>query len=98
MNDAREPRYRLQVPKRVLKTLQRQPQPTRQRLKTAIFSLQDDPFPPGDRHKRLAGTDPPVERLRVGDYRVLYEVTEDEVWVIDIVHRRDLKRWVRTRA
>ena len=39
-----------------------------------------------------------LRRLRVGDYRVLYEVGDDEliVMVVRVVHRRDAYR--RTRA
>ncbi|MGB5932635.1 MAG: type II toxin-antitoxin system RelE/ParE family toxin [Anaerolineae bacterium] len=34
-------------------------------------------------------------RLRVGDYRVVYEVIGDEVRILAVVHRRDLERWLR---
>jgi len=38
-------------------------------------------------------------RLRVGDYRVMYDVhPEDRVLhVLGIVHRGDLERWLRSR-
>ena len=29
-------------------------------------------------------------KLRVGDYRVVYKITGDEVWILGIIHRRDV--------
>lgn len=38
-------------------------------------------------------------RLRVGDYRVMFDlIPEDSViLVLGVVHRRDLERWIRNR-
>ncbi len=27
-------------------------------------------------------------KLRVGDYRVMYKITDDEVWILGIIHRK----------
>lgn len=29
-------------------------------------------------------------KLRVGDYRVVYKITGDEVWILGIIHRKDV--------
>lgn len=29
-------------------------------------------------------------KLRVGDYRVVYKIAGDEVWVLGIIHRKDV--------
>ncbi len=29
-------------------------------------------------------------KLRVGDYRVVYKIIGDEVWILGIIHRRDV--------
>ena len=29
-------------------------------------------------------------KLRVGDYRVIFKVMKDEVWIYGIIHRRDV--------
>jgi mRNA-degrading endonuclease RelE of RelBE toxin-antitoxin system len=49
--------------------------------------------------KTLHGLDDTFHRLRVGDYRVMYDVLTDDrvVLVLGIVHRRDLERWIRAR-
>jgi mRNA-degrading endonuclease RelE of RelBE toxin-antitoxin system len=38
-------------------------------------------------------------RLRAGDYRVMFDLLEDDrvLLVLGIVHRRDLERWLRGR-
>ncbi len=40
-----------------------------------------------------------VQRLRVGDYRLMFDVIEEDrvVLVLGIVHRDDLERWLRSR-
>ena len=60
---------------------------TRERLQRAIDALCDDPRPPGV--KKLI--DQEVWRVRVGDYRVLYEIEDDKLIVVVIAatHRSE---------
>lgn len=61
------------------------------RLVPPIKELADEPFPPGVSKLRGKGA---VYRLRVGDYRIIYEVDTDER-VVDLLlvgHRRDIYR------
>ena len=86
--------YCLKVEQRAFKQLTKLPQADRTRVTEAILALEDKPCPPGKKWKRLEGTGGLV-RLRIGHYRVLYEVLEDEVHVLAVIHRRDLERWLR---
>ncbi len=47
--------------------------------------------------KTLQGVGEPFHRLRVGDFRVMFDVIETDkvVLVLGIVNRRDLERWLR---
>jgi mRNA-degrading endonuclease RelE of RelBE toxin-antitoxin system len=49
--------------------------------------------------KTLHGAADSFHRLRVGDYRVMYDVLEADrvVLVLGIVNRSDLERWIRNR-
>lgn len=47
-----------------------------------IRALADDPRPRGA--VKLSGYDPPAWRLRVGMYRIVYEIHEEDVLVIVI--------------
>ena len=64
----------------------------KQRIKTGIEGLLEVP-PKGD-IKQMQGINPPVFRLRIGKYRVLYEYTnlnDEEVLMIkDIGSRGDI--------
>jgi mRNA interferase RelE/StbE len=63
----------------------------RVRLVKQADRLAEDPRPPGCR--KLAGSDA-LYRVRVGDYRIVYQV-EDAVLVVLVVrvaHRRDIYR------
>ncbi len=53
----------------------------------------------GKKVKTIKGQADSFHRLRVGDYRVMYDlIPEDRVLlVLGTVHRRDLERWLRSR-
>ena len=57
---------------------------------SAIRNLADDPRPIGC--KKLSGR--PAWRLRVGNYRVIYEIQDDVVFilVVSIGHRKEVYR------
>jgi mRNA interferase RelE/StbE len=50
------------------------------RLSDTINALADEPRPHGA--VRLTGVDPPAWRVRVGGYRIVYEVREAELVVL----------------
>ncbi len=52
------------------------------RVARGIRSLSEDPYPPGA--LRLQGFDPPAWRIRVGEYRIVYEVHRGRLLVIVI--------------
>lgn len=51
----------------------------------------------GKRVKTIKGRADSFHRLRVGDYRVMYDVIDADrvLFVLGSVHRRDLERWLR---
>ena len=59
------------------------------RLKPKIIKLAENPRPPG--YKKLKGFDNHY-RIRVGDYRVIYEIHDDvlQVLVVKVGPRRDI--------
>lgn len=63
----------------------------RQRIVAGIRLLADDPRPPGC--EKLAGEDDRY-RIRVGRYRVIYSVGDEElvVVVVRVGHRKDVYR------
>jgi mRNA interferase RelE/StbE len=68
-------------------------QPEAMRILAALTPLGDDPYAEGLAIRRLSGHDG-LYRLRVGDYRLIYEV-QDQVLVVLVLHpgnRRDAYR------
>jgi mRNA interferase RelE/StbE len=65
--------------------------PVRKRITPAIDSLAQDARPPGA--KKLQGSED-TWRIRVGDYRILYEIHDRQllVLVVEIGHRSDIYR------
>jgi mRNA interferase RelE/StbE len=63
----------------------------RKRIVDAIEALSSNPRPVGS--EKLVGSDN-IHRIRVGDYRVVYEILDAElvVIVIKVGHRRDVYR------
>ena len=83
--------YVVELSNRAEKDLAALPARTQTRIVTALRRLALDPYrAPGVR--KLAGTSD--YRLRVGDYRVLYEIQDDRlvVLVVRVAHRRDAYR------
>jgi mRNA interferase RelE/StbE len=66
------------------------PNEARERVRNAIDELVDEPFPTG--HRKLQGRE--GWRIRVGDYRIIYEVDDDRrvITVLQAGHRRDVYR------
>lgn len=84
-------RYDIRLSRRAAKALAKLERRDQQRIRAAIELLSDDPRPPTC--VALAGEDS-VYRVRVGDFRILYEIV-DEVLVVHVVgigHRRDVYR------
>ena len=86
--------YHLKVERQAFRQIERLAPPERKRVTEAILALEDDPFPPGNKCKSLVSAGG-LARLRVGDYRVLYEVLGDDILVLAVILRRELDRWIR---
>ena len=73
------------------RALRKLPREIQRRLARRLDSLAGDPRPPGC--EKLAGDDR-LFRVRAGDYRVVYEVSDDDliVLVVTIGHRSDVYR------
>jgi mRNA interferase RelE/StbE len=80
--------YHITLKKRAIKALEKINEPHYSNIKEAIYSLADNPRPPGC--KKLKGRD--GYRIRVADYRIIYDVFDDFllVDVIDLGHRKDI--------
>ncbi|MDP9456661.1 MAG: hypothetical protein CYG60_23830 [Actinobacteria bacterium] len=85
------PSYEIRVERAAAKALaKRVRQEDAERIRRAIDDLAAEPRPP--QSIELRGRE--GRRLRVGDYRVIYEVDDDEliVTVLGVGHRRDVYR------
>jgi len=79
-------RYRVIVPKNVARYLKKLPTGDTARLFDAIESLASDPRPPGC--VKLKTRDLGEYRVRVGPYRILYDVDDDELVIAIIAVKR----------
>lgn len=58
--------------------------------------LETSPLPFGKtRIKKLTGYDPPVYRLRSGDFRVYYRVLSKNVVILAITHKKDSEKFLK---
>lgn len=80
--------YRIEVRPAAVRALRKLDPQHRDRVRAAIALLARDPRPPGARALRSR----PGFRVRVGDYRILYTVTDDVLLVVVVTlgHRRDV--------
>jgi len=83
--------YTIEFTHRAEKVFRALPSEIRRRLAPKIDTLKQNPRPRGV--KSLEGPDG-ILRLRVGDYRILYQVHDDRlvVLLVKIGHRREIYR------
>lgn len=82
--------YRIAIKRSAAKELEELPTKDRRRIVRKIRRLGDEPRPPGC--EKLSAQE--RYRLRQGDYRILYEVDDEDllVTVVRIGHRGDVYR------
>lgn len=67
--------YRIMIAKDAARALRRMPRNTAETIRDKIAALAVDPHAPNNNVKVLVGR--PAFRLRVGDWRVIYELDDD---------------------
>ena len=82
--------YSVRIKRSAARKLARIAKPARGRIAGAIDGLAENPFAGSALKGELRG----LRRIRVGEYRIVYEVQETElvVLVIRVRHRRDVYR------
>lgn len=82
--------YSLKIKQSALKEIQRLDKPERKRLIEAIDRLTDNPHI----GKLLKGEHSGLRRIRIGTYRVIYEINEGEVLILflRVAHRNAVYR------
>jgi mRNA interferase RelE/StbE len=81
--------YRIAFSTAAARRIRKLPNPVRVRVLNAVEALEEDPCPHGVR--KLVG-EATAWRIRVGDYRVIYDISDDRlsVTVVHAGHRRDI--------
>lgn len=86
-------KHRLILSPRALKEFSKLERPIKEKIDRALFKLQASPRESANfkflKDKRLAEF-----RVRVGDYRVLYDIYENDkvIYILRIGHRKDIYR------
>jgi mRNA interferase RelE/StbE len=82
-------KYAFRWRERAVEPLRAIPQPAALTILRALTPLGEDPYLPDANVKKLAGYDDRY-RLRVGDYRVIYDVTGRQLVIlaVGVGHRR----------
>ena len=83
--------YEVEISRTAERQLKKLPPPDQRRVARAMLLLADDPYPRGTR--KLLGYED-IFRVRVGQYRILYSVSERSliVIVLKVGHRKDIYR------
>jgi mRNA interferase RelE/StbE len=83
------PSWKLKISQSVVKDLRALPKDAKGRAALSILELTATPYPPGaEKIQGYAQT----YRVRVGDYRIVYEISGDEVTIIAVSHRKEVYR------
>lgn len=86
-------KYAFRWRERAVRQLRAIPQPAALTILRALATLGDDPRRSDTDIKKLAGYDDRY-RLRVGDYRVIYDIEDQQliILVVGVGHRREIYR------
>ena len=81
--------YRVELTSAAARQVRKLPRPARDRILSAVAELSVEPRPHGSR--KLVG-EQTAWRIRIGDYRVIYDVHDDvlTVTVVRAAHRREV--------
>ena len=81
--------YQIQVTRAAHRDLRKLPRDVLERIDEQIRALRDDPRPHGS--KKLRHEDS-IYRIRVGDYRIIYQIHDGElvVIIVRVRHRREV--------
>ena len=84
-------KYRIELQRSAAKALKKIPKPDQKRISMAIDNLAEN-LPSPDTTKMKGNN--PFHRIRVGDYRIVYEIQDDIllILIIKIAHRKDIYR------
>jgi mRNA interferase RelE/StbE len=83
--------YRIEVKRVAAKALKKIPKADRTRIAEKIDSLAENP--PSPEITKMKGNNP-FHKVRVGDYRIVYEIQEHVllILIVKIGHRKDIYR------
>ena len=83
--------YRIKVKRSAAKTLKKIPKTDRKRIVDKIDTLAE--CPPNPDTTKMKGNNP-FHKVRVGDYRIVYEIHEDVlvILIVKVGHRKDIYR------
>lgn len=82
-------RYRIKITKIALKQYRKINNPAHNRINQKIDELADSGLNMSN-IKALTGEFKGLYRLRVGDYRVIFDTDKEEITVLTILHRKDI--------
>lgn len=89
------PAYRIELTKSAKKEFESLPENIQEKILEVFTFLSQNPFSEFLRVKKLKGA-ASLYRIRVGDYRVVYEIRGDRltIIVIKIGHRKEIYRYL----
>ena len=87
--------YSIEVSNAARRQLRKLDKPTQRKVARRIDRLAIDPRPPGV--VKLTDVTPPAYRVRVGQFRILYTINDDQlvILVVRVAHRSEAYRCLR---
>lgn len=80
--------FEILIHREAAKILKNLDEKTQKRIKEKLKTLKENPYEGAKVDiKKIRGTDPVLYRLRIGDYRVVYAIEDNIIWITEIFHR-----------
>ena len=83
--------FSVKLSKKALKRFEKLDHKTRRRIRLKLKEFASDPFSIHDVKKLVGSKEPPLYRLRVGEYRIVFWIDwkENTIFVERIIHRSE---------
>ncbi|HDR14701.1 MAG TPA: type II toxin-antitoxin system RelE/ParE family toxin [Desulfobacteraceae bacterium] len=81
--------FKIHYTKRAVRDIEQLQGSIKKRIGEAMLKIEDSPY---EHLRKMIGSDLGTYRYRVGEYRVILDIVESDIFVLRVGHRREIYR------
>jgi len=84
-------KLKVEIPNKVVKSIEKLPSPIQEKILEEVVGLSSNYLPDGKRIKKVQGRKN-TYRLRIGSYRAIFTIQGEKIFILLVIHRKDLEK------